>query len=326
MHEFLRHRQRPTPPPPSIPKAIMLEEFDLRIEQMRHLLAAAQEIPEFRPNNQQPEQIAALIDAGLAARDEDYMPALQTLNLGRQELATKTSAGHEAAIGVYANMRNRFSKDDVSLHAIERLACQDDSPDSTRKQMQQMSALWSKLPVPPNSPLEAMAYVPWQGMNRAVFDSLCSALIGAQSAIPALDQNLQEAQTRLHRQQAILTDFILSGLDQGCARFPLGSWQRALIETIPQQTAEQLPGTACLEVLEIQALRKVVLTFIAPSATSFIVRQKRSGEQAFRMIASGVINKTFITNPLPNGDYEFDAIGHNSCGNGAPSAPIALSV
>ena len=304
----------------------MLAAFNFRIEQMHYVIAAMNAVPAFRPDQQSPARAASLVTESFEIRDTDYLPSGNAVAAARFAVIEKAKTGHDAAAGVLANMKSRYRKDPESLRAIEKLTLENPSPDGVKERMQQMSTLWAKLPVPSDSPLGAMAYVPWQGMNRAVFDEICATAAAAQSAVPELERRFLEAQERLSVQESLLGKFIDASCEQGRAQFAPGSAERALLDEIPQRPSAQPPGAGEIAHCELDKMGSAVLTFNAPHATSFILRHRMSGESSFHVWASGLISRTFTTRPLWVGDHEFDLLGYNSLGNGDPSSRVAVSV
>ncbi|MES2569631.1 MAG: hypothetical protein V4710_06200 [Verrucomicrobiota bacterium] len=284
-----------------------------------------QQIPSFRPGQKGPIEATLLVEAAIKVRDCDYLPAQNALQWGRNAICRKSAIGRETLLGILGNMKNRYRRDEASLRAIHSIPSDDESPEAVKLQMQQMSALWGKLPVPAGSPLEAMSYLPWQGMNRAVFDSLRLDLISAQAALPVLERQFEEAETQLAEQEGILAEFVHGSGEIGLLQFAEHTGERVLIEEIPKRPSTHTPGVGAIALHALQADYRAVLTYDAPHATSFILRHKSSGNPVFTTRREGLIERTFITEPLPSGDHEFDIIGHNSLGDGDPSVPVKLT-
>ncbi len=210
----------------------MLKELQVRIQQMRHVVAAMQEIPQFCSAELSVQEGLARIGTVLELRDVEYRPLQAKVEdaLGALEQATRIAS--QTALDVLANMKSRFRSAEGPIRAaIEELSVFDPLPEALYQHLLRMSALWSKLPVPAESPMGSMGYVAWKGMNRASFDQI---RLDLGKTIQTHEQSTQELQgAAQHLDQAVLamSVFIQQVCTLGRCLLAEGSPQRALLES-----------------------------------------------------------------------------------------------
>ena len=71
---------------------------------------------------------------------------------------------------------------------------------------------------------------------------------------------------------------------------------------------------------------KVHLDFDAEHATSFKVLRQGPGQTALTVIASKVEATSYDDEDVETGSYTYQVIGHNSGGDGPPSATVTVTV
>lgn len=304
----------------------MNETLTFQIQRLRMIKATADLFPDYRPDSVEPAAMQAM-DVAAMAIDAAYDSAEATLRLGRGAYEEAVVAGHNAAIGIYANMKSRFRNDKSSLSAIVRLPVDDETPNQTHARMDQMAALWAKLPRPADQPVPPPPdlYVPWPGMTLAVFTALRDAIRAMQAALPPKLQGFEQAEGNLNAEIDTLRDFTTAALQQGRGQFPSGP-ARDCIDAVPIEPSTQPPAEAAiLGVGQIED-RRVEVTMAALHATSWVVELAPPGEPLVWTEVGVSDAPVFRSQPLDAGNHFVRAIGRNSRGDGPPSPPAEFTV
>ena len=300
----------------------MFKLIDFEILQARYVKAAMDEIATFRPDGKTPAEVQALIDT-VSTAQTTFLTKNATLDLARGELAEAVDALHLVCTQVYPIMKVRYRTDPGSLSAINRLPTQDRTSRETLTRGDSISALWGQLPNPPGS---ATAFKAWDTLDKAAFDGVLITARTRISGMAATDQDYQVAQGDLHEQAEILEDFVTSAMITGRAQFPIGTPEREVIDAIPNEPAQQSPGSAEITAATSPAPGAAHLEFGAPGATTFDVLQKGPGDLDFSVVAADLITTEFDATGLPPGSYEFKVVGKNSQGSGPESAISTILV
>jgi hypothetical protein len=299
----------------------MLAEFDFELLRLRYVKAAAARIPAFRPDGRGTAELQAVITGATNVRDS-YMDGGAALSLSRGQLRQAAVDGHETAMGVYPAMKSRYRKDPASLEVIRSLPVNDRTRGATIERMQQISAVWARLPdvgTPPAS------FVAWQGMAKTNFDALMFALTTGEAARPAEEKLFGFLQGQLHETQTQISDLVTAALVQGRAQFVRGS-SREVIDSIPTEAAAKKPAEAVISVAISPEAGTVHLEFDAAHGTSFDVRQRRAGEATWTTVVEHGLENSYDATDLPPGVYEFGVVAQNSLGEGEQSAVATVTV
>ena len=299
----------------------MLTDFDFHLLQLRYVQSAAKKIPAFRPDGMDDVAIGAVVTSAKTVR-QAYIDAKTDFDLARTNYRQAVNDGHDAAIGVYAAMKSRYRKDPASLSAISGLPVDDQTAADTTKRIEQTSSLWAKLPNIGTPPAQ---FVAWQGMTKAHFDALLTAMTTQQEALPDKDQAFQVAEGNLHDTDANVADLVNAALQQGRAQFPSGA-SREVLDAIPSEPATQGPSQAVISVHTSPSAGHVHLEFDANHATTFDVMQKAPGAPVFTKVVDDGVDKTYDASGLTAGVYQYQVIGRNSIGDGAASAAESVTV
>ena len=306
----------------------MNESLNFQIQRLRMIKATADLFPEYRPDNVEPAEMQAM-DVAAMAVDATYDSAEATLRLGRGMYEEAVVAGHNAAIGIYANMKSRYRNDRSSLAAIVRLPVDDETPNQTHTRMDQMAALWEMLPRPADQPIppppEPDLYVPWPGMSLGVFTGLRDNIRAMQAAQPAKQQGFEKAEGDLNAEIETLRDFTTAALQQGRGQFPNGP-ARDCIDAVPIEPSTQPPGEATILGAEQIEDRRMQFTMAALHATSWVVELAPPGEPLVWTEVGVTDAPVFRSQPLDAGNHFVRATGRNSRGDGPPSPPAEFTV
>ena len=309
----------------------MFDLFNFELLQLRYVKAGMDILASLRPDGKTPAEVQAMIDTAKTARTT-YGTRKVTMDLARGEFIESVDAGHVACIQVYPILLSRYRNDSGSLSAINKLPVADQTPPQTIDRLKDTSTLWGGLPNPPGSltPFKA-----WDTMDKAAFDAILTAIVGSsgppviagtQAAVPLADQAFELAEGELNRQKAVMEEFTTAALIQGRAQYLPGTPERDVIDAIPVEPAQQLPGQVIINVATSPGAGLAHLEFNAPHMTSADVFRKGPGEADFVKVADDIITKTYDATGLAVGAHDFKVVGRNSRGDGPASAVSTVNV
>jgi len=209
---------------------MILEQFHARTQQMQDLLATMNKLAHFRPKAHGPGEAAQLLELSTAEYENSMPPALSALDAATSRLREQKRSATELLHNVVETMKARYRKNPAVTLALEQL--RHDGPIPAAAQMQELSLLWAKLPVPPDAPLGAMAFTPSQEMNRALFDQVRSDLLAAEHEFDRAQCILNEAETRLQERERQMAGFIAHVLEEGGRFFGAETSERAALNIV----------------------------------------------------------------------------------------------
>lgn len=303
----------------------MFDLFNFELLQLRYVKAGMDILASFRPDGKTPAEAQGMIDTAKTART-NYGTKKVAMDLARGEFIESVDAGHVVCIQVYPIMLSRYRNDPGSLSAIKKLPVADQTPAQTIDRLKDTSTLWGVLPNPPGS---ATPFKAWETMDKAAFDAFLTAIIGSpgppvvlgtQAAVPLADQAFELAEGDLNRQKDVMEEFTTAALIQGRAQYLPGTPERDVIDAIPMEPAQQLPGQAVISVATSPGAGQAHLEFDAPHSTSWDVFRKGPGDADFIKVADDIITKTYDATGLAAGAHDFKVVGRNSKGDGSESA------
>ena len=300
----------------------MFKGVDFTIQQGQSVKSAMDQLPTFRPEGKTPANAQTLIDA-LVTAQTTFLSKTTTLDLARGELQESIDTLHIACTQVYPIMKAVYRTDAGSLQAINRLPVSDRTARETLTRGDAIHALWLQLPNPPGS---ATAFKAWDTMDLVAFVALITAAKTQQNGMAAIDQQYQLAQGDLHEQTEALEDFVTAALIIGRAQFLPGTPEREVIDAIPTEPSQPVPGEALITVATSPAAGTVHLEFGAAHGTFFDVLQKGPGDADFSIVAVGISETSYDATGLAPGSYEFKVVGRNSRGSGPESAVSTIVV
>ena len=299
----------------------MFKGVDFTILQGQSVKSAMDQIPTYRPEGKTPANAQTLIDAVVTSL-ATFVNKSATLDLARGELQEAIDALHVVCTQVYPIMKAVYRADAGSLQAINRLPVSDRTARETLGRGDGIQALWSQLPNPPGS---ATAFKAWDTMDLVAFVALITTAKTKQNGMAAIDQEYQLAQGDLHEKTETLEDFVTTAMIIGRAQFLPGTPEREVIDAIPTEPSQPLPGQATITVATSPAPGLAHLEFDANAATKFDVLQKGPGDADFSIVAADIVTNVYTASVSPPGSYQFQVIGKNSQGSG-PASDIATVV
>ncbi len=316
-----------TPPGPKPSPPLLLQEFDFSVTQARYVKAAMDQIPSFRPDGLSPAEAGALV-ASAASPRVAYVAAKAGIDLARATRRVSVEALHDACVDATAQMRSRFRRVATASQLIARLPTEDQTVVQTISRGDSIAALWPNLPLV-GSPAVVFSF--GQGtatVGLAGFTALRDGARAADAAIPGIDQTFQEAEANVHAKHAEVDDFVQAALSQGASQFEEGTPEREIIDAVPNAPAQHLPDAATISVAALTGTPGVVrLEYNANGATSYDVRMRQAGAVEWTLVAEDTLETELETEPLGlTQSYEFQVVGRNSRGAGAPSDVVTLMV
>ncbi len=300
---------------------VMLDGYTFRQTQLAYIKAAMDQITEYRPFGNSPQQVAGFI-AESEARKTAFFAKNSLQESGRASLRLAHEAGHAAAVQVYAIMKSTYTADAKSWQLITRLPKGDNSPVKTINRMAAMAELWSTLPFPPGQSAQFVA----GNITLAQFQGLLGALRDKQSDGVSCNQAFQKEEGNLHERDEVNRRFISGALIQGRAQFAPGTPDRKVIDAIPTAPSTLAPAQSLITVATSPAPGAVHLEFSALHATSFEVWHKAPGQPAFVHVGDVILPGVYDALGLAPGAHEYEIVGVNSRGAGPASAPGTINV
>jgi hypothetical protein len=301
----------------------MFEATNFVMMQVQRLKKAMQqpELADFRPDGKGLADVVNLLTQ-LEAAKGDATAKQVSLRTARGGLATVHADAHDKCVNAYAAMRSVYRRDGTNLLAMRRIPKRDQTARQTLVRMEVTGMVWSQLPVMPGTP------DPFQcgPVTLAGFNAVAADLRARIETCEGCDAALEVAQGTLAALVVELSNFASAAVAQGRSQYALGSPARAWIETIPLEPSTDLPDQAVILEATSPAPGAVHLAFEAARATSFTIKHKAPGTAEFVMLAEDVTERTFDAVGQPVGEHQYVVIGHNSRGDGAPSAVATLAV
>lgn len=141
-----------------------------------------------------------------------------------------------------------------------------------------------------------------------------------------LDSSHQVGLSNLMSLQVDLGNFASAAVAQGRAQYAEGTPARVWIDTIPLEPSTEAPGQAVVTTAENPEPGVSRLAFDATHATSFIIKRRLQGQAEFETVAEDFTDEEFEEDGLAVGVYEYIVIGHNSRGDGPPSAVATVTI
>ena len=267
--------QFPTPNPRKEP-GNMLVEFDFAVTQTAYVKAAMDEIPAFRPEGETPTPVQARVDSATVPRlayitnhgchrwcpriapDLDRDAARRLRGFRRAgPLALPQESRGRGALRAAAERRSDLPGDNDARGGDFRFLC--DAADGGR-------AAGGLHRGPGTTTLEL-----------AGFNAMMTTAGGADTSIPAVDQDFQAAEGAVHVNQADLEEFLTAALELGRSQFEEGSAEREIIDAIPTAPDGSGPVEPSLP-LPIE-LQNVAMTSGQPGIGEVVFNWNLSGAQ-----------------------------------------------
>lgn len=303
----------------------MSSAFYFNRTRLRYIKNAVAIIATFRPDGKDGTYVQSLI-TGLDAKNSTFVAADQTLGLARGEFYERVGEGHKLCVKVYPIMKSRFRDDEGSIAAIRRLPTDDKSPDETKARMEDLSVLWTKLPLLPNPPGAPVAFEAWPGMPQGVFEAARVAIGTEDGLVSAAQAPYELAQGELNKAISGADVFGTQATIQGRAQFDPGTPERDVIDRIPTAQAGQAPGKGVITSATSPAAGVIGLAFDAPHGTSWDVLLKAPGQPDYTVAVNDTIEQTATITGLAAGTYSIEVRGRNSRGEGPVSDPSSVAV
>lgn len=299
----------------------MLDGYTFRQTQLAYIKAAMDQITEYRPYGNTPQQVAGFITESETQKTA-FLAKNSLQEAGRASLRLAHEAGHAAAVQVYAIMKSTYTADAKSWQLITRLPKGDNSPVKTINRMAAMAELWSTLPFPPGQSTQFVA----GNITLAQFQTLLSTLRDKQTDCVSCNQAFQKEEGNLNEREETNRRFIGGALIQGRAQFAPGTPGRKVIDAIPTAPSTSAPAQATITEATSPAPGAVHLEFTALRATSFEVWHKAPGQPAFIHVDDVILPGVYDVLGLAPGAHEYEIVGVNSRGTGPASAPGTITV
>ncbi len=301
---------------------VTFEAYIYHLTQLRAVKTVMEDYTSFRPDDETVAMVGTRISNGETAltNAED---ALAEMNLARGERIEKATAGHDAAVDVYAIMKKRYRKDASSMNAIELLPVQDDTPAETLRRMSATSRLWGKLPNPPGSATPFKAY---DIMGKVEFDALLAALKTAIEEEPKAEEEFDRVNGILKAMEADITDFVGAALVQGRNQYAEGTAERAAVDSIPTEDSTPVPSQAQVSLVEMVGTDGMSITYDAAHATTFDILLQSPGSPVFVTVVADRVEKAYTLTGLVAGNYVVKVVGKNSRGPGDESDGAGFTI
>jgi hypothetical protein len=267
----------------------MLEMYDFTILQVRYIKSAMDEIATYRPDYKTPSDVTAML------------PSPDTV---RSDYVTKKMLASGTRDAVQEQLNRLITRDETFAQCVTR--------------GDQTSALWGTLPQVGTPPAAFSIRRSEGDLTKAQFDTLLTNARTADVALPPADQDFQHAEGDLHVKHHNLEDFVTAALAQGRSQFAEGTAEREVINAIPAEPAQNIPGQAVISSAVLVDGTHAKLIFDAPNATSFDVLYQSPAEEPYHVVAEDIIEREFIADVV-TGENNFKVVGRNSRGNGPES-------
>lgn len=303
--------------------------MDFELERISTIIAIMGELPAFRPDDLDVAGVTAIRTGARAVRNDEYIPAEQTRNIATLNRSTTVEALHDACVAVYGSMKARY-RNTPSMELVTKLPVDDQTPEQTDKRAHAMLALWEKLPLPPNAPVQPGPlphfYIPYDGMTTAVFDALLAAKDAAQDAQPLAVADWDVAEGHLHEETRRLRDFTVGAGAQGRAQFPdplTMEWE--LIDSIPTDPPVSAPGACTITQASSDAPGEARLKVTCERATRFDW-ERETDPGVWEVVALDAPLSILLATGLPPGQMKFRVKGKNSMGESDWSDPAEITI
>jgi hypothetical protein len=240
--------------------------------------------------------------------------------LGAQESATTLL--HDGCVAAYANMRSVYRRDVPSLRAIRRIPKRDQTPAQTLTRGDLTAQVWAGLPNMPGTgtPFKVGS------LTLTTFNGWVADLRTKNETAEGLDSAYQVGLSNLTNLQIELGNFASAAVAQGRSQYPEGSAARVWLDAIPLEPSTVPPVQVVITEATSPEPGVSRLVFDAEHATSFIVKRRLLGQAEFETVADDFTDEVFEEDGLAAGVYEYIVIGHNSRGDGPPSAVATVTI
>lgn len=301
----------------------MFEGINFVIKQIQRLKKAMSqsELTGFAPDGKDLADVSGYLGLiGSTKNNVTTYDIAYRLALGAEE--TAVTLLHGTCVNVYANMRSVYRGDVANMRAIRRIPKRDQTAEQTLTRGDLTAQVWSQLPNMPGTatPFKVGA------LTLTTFNAWVADLRTKSEAAEGSDSAYQVALGKLATLQAELGNFASAAVAQGRSQFPAGSPQRVWIDAIPLEPSTDAPGQAVISEAINTEPGVALLVFDAPHATSFIIKRRLQGQVEFETVAEDVTDEEFEDEGLEAGAYEYIVIGHNSRGDGPPSAVATVTI
>ena len=303
----------------------MSSAFYFNRTRLRYIKNAITIIATYRPDGKDAAYVQTLI-AGMDTKNSTFVGTDQTLALARGEFHERVAEGHKLCVKIYPIMKSRYREDEGSLAAINRLPTEDKTPDETKSRMEDMSVLWTKLPLLPNPPGPDAAFLPWPGMTQVVFEAARVAIGTEEGLVSNALAPYELAQGELNKAIGGADVFGTQATIQGRAQFDPGTPERDVIDRIPTTPAAQAPSKAVITAVSSPAAGQIEVAYDALHGTSWDVLVKAPGATDYVVAVNDTIEQTATITGLAAGTYSVEVRGRNSRGDGPVSDPHSVAV
>lgn len=301
----------------------MFEGINFVIKQLQRLKKALgqSELTGFAPDGKVLADVSGFLgQIGSTKNDLIGRDISLRIGLGAEEVAATTVHGY--AVDAYANMRSVYRRDVAHLRAIRRIPKRDQTPAQTLTRGDLTAQVWAQLPNMPGTT------TPFKvgSLTLTSFNLVLADLRTKVETAEGADSTYQVGLSNLMGLQLDLGNFASAAVAQGRSQYAEGTAARVWIDAIPLEPSTVPPVQAVITAATNPEPGVARLVLDAEHATSFIVKRRRQGQLEFETVADDFTDEVFEDDELVPGVYEYIAIGHNSRGDGPPSAVATVTI